>query len=820
MTAALGHVRRAARRLAATPGSTLVSLALLALGTGATVALFTLFNALVLRPLAVPEADRLVVLSTTDARGERYGVWLAMFDGLAARQNTLEHMTGVLSGLAVTATAGSQTGRAIAAAVTADYFRVLRLAPAAGRFIDRGDVDGTGLRAAPVCVISYGFWQRAFGGRPDAVGQVVQVGEAAFTIVGVAPAGFSGVEVGVAPDVTVPLATLYEILDWPRDRHLAISFAVGRLRAGHTLDDARAELAALWPSVVQEALPADAPDDLRASFLGRRVVVESGATGLSVWRDRYRTPLLVLLVATGWLLAIACANLAALQLAGLVRRRHELVVQRALGASRWQVVRPLALESALLCAAGTALGVPLALVSAPVASAMLAGGAAPLALDLAPDVPVWVAAASLVGATTVVSATLPAWWSTRPCVAIPALGGRVVLAASRWSAALVVGQVACSVLLLAGAGAAAGALLDLRLRDPGFSVSEVAVANLLNRPGGYRDMDDAAYYRELAGRLGALPGVRGAVVAKPTPGVPGGEFLLPVRRTDEGGPPDATGAYVMTSPGYFDLLDIPLLRGRDFTWADTLGTPPAAVISESVARRLFPGEDPIGRTIRIGNLPMHRQLEVIGIVADASTLNVRTERAAIVYVALAQQLPPFARWPDVLVRAAVPLRDLEPAVRRAVEDMGREFVTSYRPLTAQLDGSIARERLLALLSGLYASLALLMVGIGLAALLGYDVAGRLRETGIRLALGASPTELGWRVVLRGLRLTALGLVAAAPAAAAAVPHVAPIVGQTSTTGGALAAAGSVLLLAVAVAAATGPARRAARADPAVVLRAE
>jgi hypothetical protein len=391
--------------------------------------------------------------------------------------------------------------------------------------------------------------------------------------------------------------------------------------------------------------------------------------------------------------------------------------------------------------------------------------------------------------------------------------------AGRIGSMLVVGQISLAVALLSGAAFAVDALLRVALRQHGYEADHVLAAQLMNRPGGYTDLNDAAYYRTLLDRITGLPGVSAAALAKPIPGgLSAPAILEPV--TTPGLSRAVEAGVVVASPGYFETLNISLLTGRDFTWRDDAAAPPVAVISRALANELMPDGLLGGMRIDVAGLPHHRGVEVVGIVDDASVLNVRDVAPRVVFLCALQQPPPMARWPGVLVRTRGAAQSAAPAIAGAVEQLGHEFVLRTDTLSGHIARALARERLLATMALVYGSLAIAMVTIGVWSLLAHDVTRRLQEFGIRLSLGASPAMLCLAVIARAMKLTALGATIGAAVTWMLFRVVAGTVGLDGPPPQWAAPAVVGLLLLIAACSAIGPARRAARMEPMAALRSE
>lgn len=807
------HLRLAYRRLAATPAFTLGAIAVLALGTGATLAVFTVLNALLLKTLPVPDPHRLVAIEAQNSRGEPAALPRSVFDALTARQRSLVSVTGVLGGALISADADGAVHQAVVDGVTADFFDVLAASPIAGRTLVSGDHEGGAADAYPVAVIRQGYAVRMFGDDTRALGRTIVLGETRVTVVGVMPDAFAGIQIGVRTDIIVPAPVVGRIVGLPPDA-VPPRYAFGRLAVDQTVDAVRAEWTAIWQSEMA-SLPTG---QARAAGPERSLVISSGATGVSPWRTRYRDPLHATLWASAWLLLIACVNLAGLQFARALRHERAVAVSRALGATTWDVVAPAAMESLLLSLSGLLLGAPLAMWGSGAATEMMSTGSVPLALNLSADWRTWSVIGTAAILVTVSAGLIPAWLASASGAHLTT-GSRVVSSHQRVGTALVVGQIALGVALLFGAGLAVTALGQVAARDHGFDTSHVVVAQLMNRPGGYTDLDDEVYYRTLLDRVTATAGVSAAALAMPLPAASSGPpALQPVRLPNAAAVLEA--GVVVGSPGYFDVLGMSVLAGRPFDWRDRAGAPSVAVVSRSLARELMPGGFRSGSYIDVGSLPHHQKLEVVGIVDDASVLNVRDAAPRVVYLSALQQPPPFARWPGLMVRTTVDPQMLAPRVADVVAGLGHEFAVRTDTLADAVSRALARERLLARMATVYGALAIAMVAIGLGALLSQDVTRRRREFGVRLSVGASPNALYRSVMTRALRLSSSAVVLGAVLASMLERALSSVLGSDTTAAPWVLATVVCLLLVLAIAAAAGPARQAARTEPMAALRSE
>jgi predicted permease len=601
--------------------------------------------------------------------------------------------------------------------------------------------------------------------------------------------------------------------------------AVGRLRPEVGLEQARAAVTAAWPALRVEAVPAALPAAERAEIARQQMTVAPIGRGFSPLRERYRSALVALAGITVLLWIIGCTNLSGLLLSRLTARRRETAVCLALGATRGVLVRRWTAEGLLLSLIGTALAYPLAraasagLVSATWSSAL------PLALSVDPDARVLALMAVMASVTTVVMAALPGWLASARAPLAGSPGSRTATTASgRSRQALLVAQVAISLVLLFGASLFAASLLRLRALDLGVDTAQPRFTRLFAVPGGYDGLDFATYYQALARSLEELPGMRSVAFSSYFPAYwnfPQVLGLDPVARAGALGPESEVESFVeYVSPAFFDTVGIPLVAGRDFTWHDDAGAPGVVVVNEQLAAKLFPDGDVVGRRIRIGGTPERSRLEVVGIAKDATLGALRVGRLPMVFRPRMQE-PRFNRVPIVIYRADGDPEAVDDAFRRTVTGYGHEYARARtRTLDEELDIVLLRERLLAWLSGLFAGLALLLVFIGLFAALAFAVTQRAREIGVRMAIGAPRRAVVAMIVREGLLVvgwgSAIGIVvslAAARITRSLVFDLDPV-----SPGLALAAAGVFVL--VAVAASLWPAYRAASVDPATVLRAE
>jgi putative ABC transport system permease protein len=814
-------LRDSLRILRRNPAITTLAVVSLALAIGANTAIFSLLNALVLRELPVRDPGSLVQVTTsTPTQTESY-LTLPMFLDLSQRQQEFSAVIGSWGSSVMTVSDNGRTVRGLVWAATGNLHEELGLRPALGRLLVAGDMTLSPPAAEPVAVLGYGFWQRNYGGDTGVVGRTIRVEGAPFTLVGVAPKGFTGFGLITEPDITIPLAAISRVSGSHGAAILTNARAVrmvGRLRNTVTIDQARAHLAALWPSVRDAALPSSFTGERRADFLSTALNVTSASKGTETsLRAEYTKPLMILLAIAALVLVIACTNISSLLLSRVSVRRHEIGVRLALGASRWRVGRQLVTEGVLLAIGGAVGGVVLSFwACARIAAIVFDEFLVPVVFDGTPDFTVTALTTAAAIAAGIVCSALPAWRGTEgPAADALRTQGRSFSAGGRAGRVLVASQIALSMVLLTAAGVLVRSLSELRSLQTGIERSDdVFVAYPAPaQPGSYEGIDNDAYYREVLGRIESLPGVSRASISLLKPGA-GGGFRDAVQRAGE--PPAAGGATATrspVSPGFFQAIGIPILTGRDFDWRDNSRGPGVTILSQSLAARLFGKTNPVGQRVRVGLDPSRAGLEVIGVVADARLYDMKNADVFAAYTPALQD--PNASFKCFVIRGAKVSR---PEFVQIVESLGRERVGNVVTLQYITNRSLLAERFTAMASSFFGSLVLLLAGVGLLGLMSQTVAQRRKEIGIRMAVGADLRRIVWDVVGEGLSVTLAGLAVGIVAALATVRVVESLLfGVTPQDPLTLAAAAASLLI-IAIVACLVPASRAARVDPLIVLR--
>ncbi|HEX4230668.1 MAG TPA: ADOP family duplicated permease [Bryobacteraceae bacterium] len=801
-------VRHAIRTLRKNPAFTFTVLATLTLAIGANIAIFTLANALILASLPVSHPDRLVRISTLNPKGHQGNLSIATFEIIQRQKDLFANSFAWLGGGMATVEMNGTPFAGAVDEVAGDYYSTLDIQPALGRFITPMDAGLEHFTPSRVAVISYSAWQEYYHGNPAVLGKTILINGQPYAIVGVHPSWFGGLIREISSTVTVPAKATASTAERFYDPKRNYYTVIGRLRDGVDAARARAELEAIWPTIRRTTAPANGPE--RDAFLASRVQVEPAARGLSYLRERFTRPLYILLTIAALLLLLACLNLATIGLARAHHRAAELSLRAALGAGRWRLVRASLIESLLLAIAGALPGLALAYWLSVKLAEFMWQGYVPLALSLTPDGHVLAFTVSVAVGAGVVFGIIPAWRAggRDPRLAVQNASARVTGGLGFAGRALVVLQLALSFAIVAAAmlfGRGIERILD---RDPGFSANRLLVAQLMPRKTD-SGFDEAAYLRQLLQSLRSIPGVAAASLAhdRPVGSVWKKEVL-----------PSGIGVdYRLVAPGFFDTLQIPMLRGRDFDLRDDEQRPLVAIVSARLARSLSPSGDVIGQHLRIGDVP--GEFRVVGVAADATLDDPRAPNAAALYVPIFQH-PDFLGGANAIIRTPTDPTDLTHALTKSIDSLGHDYPLTIETVDKESGRILLPERILSLLTGFFGALALLLAGVGLYGLLSYTVSRRIGEIGVRVALGATSRAIATLVLREIAILMAIGLGAGVAIAAAGIrviqSFLTDVAGRDVST---LLTAAGVLIVCVTLAALM-PTLRAARIDPAVALRHE
>jgi predicted permease len=715
--------------------------------------------------------------------------------------------------------------------VSANFFEVLGVPALKGRTFEPN--DDRAQDASPVLVLSHRFWQRRFDSDPTVIGEKLSVDGTRFVVVGIAPPGFHGASVGTPDDFWVPMGMANTFTRSGTDIHEHAYFALqlfGRLKPQASLHSAQASAdvilkryAAEQSDAGQALEGADHLDRDRSRFRELRIELEPGATGLSTVRHAYREPLLVLMAGVGLLLLIVGLNVSHLLLARALNRKHEMTVRTALGATRARLVRQLLTEGFLLAglAAAAAALVTDWLSEGLMALAARRTGHADFELELVADERVIAFAGAITLGTALVLGLVPVWHARSSDLqqAMGATAPSVTAGGARHrvAGALVAAQVGLSLVLLTAAGLLASSLSKLHEVPTGFDLEHVLQAGIDVQRVGVDEDRARVLYEDIPRRLAAEPGIVAASLS--TPWVFGGGLGWTVSYPGTDRPMDNFPFYRVT-PGYFDTLGLKIVRGRGFDHADNRDAPRVALVSQTMAEKEFGGSDAVGQLIRLDSV---HDVEVVGVVSDARTRDVRQPLESMFYLPVAQphgipaNLPPSG----LLVRGHGDPALLTERVRRSVAEAHPGLaIMSVRPLSDQLDRMLVKDHLLALLAFGFGLSALLLVAIGLYGVISQWAAQRTREMGIRMALGATPRGVQWLVLRQALSLLLIGLGFGTVGALAVSRLLEGLLFQVEPLDWGVLVGASLALGAVAAFAAYLPARRASRVDPMHALRSE
>jgi len=837
MTGLLQDLRFGLRQLRKSVGFTSVAVITLALGIGANTAIFSLLNAVILRNLPVEEPQQLSLFGK--------GTWRGSMDELPNRSwqlfsypffrefrqknqaySDVAAISSILFSTHGRVTDGKNLEKIDVELVSGSYFNTLGVKPILGRALNNADDVTPGQH--PVAVVSYSWWQRRFGRTPGIVGGTVTFGSTVYTVIGVAPPEFFGIIVGQSPDLWIPLAMQKQIspgwngLD---DKMFQSLYLVARRRPGISAEQASANTNLLFKQILHSYVGPQPSSKQLDDINHAQIALTPAATGLSQLRYEFSSPLKILMAVVALVLLVACANVANLLLARAAARQREIAVRMSMGAARWRMMRQLLIESILLAAAGTVLGIWVAWWAMHLLLRMVSTGTEAVQLQVSLDSQVLVFTALVAMLTVVLFGVAPAFYAIRVEL-IPSLkegrGTTSSQSTSRLARGLIIGQVALSLILLVGAGLFLRSLQNLINIDTGFDKHNVLISSIDEIGAGYKeDARLESMMQRVEDRVNALPGVHGTSFAF-TVFNQGGwttKVRVPGRPLNDHDPDvnhDIVGAR------YFNALGLPILLGRGFVPEDSVGTKRVAVINETMARTYFGGESPLGRTFTVGDgSPQDgewQNLEIVGVVKDAK------------YMGLGEQQMPAAFYPHsqhigyryyFIARYAGDKDATARAVAQIVSDIDPNLpVYDFTTLAQVVDDSVLNHRLVAQLCTFFGLLAVLLASIGIYGLMSYGVSRRTNEFGVRLALGADRRHVIWLVLRETMLLVAAGLLIGL----VTVPAISRFVGSFLfglKPYDAISIGSAVFVLSlVALLAGYLPARRAAKVDPMIALRYE
>jgi predicted permease len=833
-------IRFGLRQLRKSPGFTSIALLSLALGIGANTAIFTLVNAILLRPLPVQNPNELVLFGDGRSQGATFAVpdgnWqlfsYSFFHDL--RQQTTSYSGIAAVGSEQLASKASVAGSSYQTThvdlVSGSYFSVLGVPAFLGRTIVESDDRAPG--AGPIAVASYAWFQRHFNGDANALGKAIRIESRDYTLVGVARPGFSGITVGQSTDLWIPLSMEKQIspgrngVDSKFFQSLCL---MGRLKTGVKPAQASAETNVLFKQIMRSYLGPEPSQKHLDDIEHARVELTPGSRGISPLRIAFSLPLKVLMTIVGLVLLIACANIANMLLARGVARTREIAVRMALGASRGRIVFQLLIESGLLSIAGGAIGVGLAWKASILLLQMATPGLNPVPLSLAPDLPVLIFTLGLTVLTAFLFGCLPAFRATGAEFTPALKDGRGSSSASvrgGLARSLIVAQIALSVLLLVVAGLFVRSLIHLTSIDTGFDKHNVLIfyldsstANLPHHTP--EEIRSVRLQEQIESRVQTLAGVQSDSFAFFTFNTGAWSDLVlfqGVPRTPENG---KQVFFNNVGNGFFYTMGVPVIAGRTFNAQDTQNSPKVAVINESMARRFFPNGDAVGHRFAVGETPDHPgEIEVIGVVKDAKYTSLDEGSLLAAYFPCTQNVGFYGIF-AVRYAPGANRSEIVSRVRSSIAEINSNIlVDGVSSLDEQVNQSIATQSLIARLTSFFGIIAIFLACIGIYGLLSYSVARRSSELGIRLALGAQSRMLLWLVLRESLLLLIVGLAIGVPIALSSTRILKSLLYELSPLDPVAISASVAAVALMTIAAAWIPASRAAKINPIQALRAE
>jgi len=795
-------LRYGVRLLAKKPGFTLIAVITLALGIGANTAIFSVVNAVVLQPLPYTESDRLMRWSWQYQEGSIEAVTALEFEFWKEHSDSFDAafgFAGINSGFNLAG--GAEAERVRGVQVSEGFFRTLGINPILGRgFLPEEDRP----KGPLAVVISDTLWRNYYGSDPGIIGKAAQINGRPHTIVGVMPPGF---QFQSPTDVLLPLQLFADARDNGQNTGV-----IARLKPGVTRAQAQAEMAQLLPAFLQEYPKHTKADDRGIGLTSYQQSVV-GDVSQTLW---------LLFGAVGFVLLIACANVANLLLARATARKGEMAIRIALGASRWRLMRQLLTESWVLALAGSLAGLLIALWGVP-ALLTLMPQELPRHAEIHLNFQAVLFAVGVSLLTSLLFGIVPALRATRMDVSetIKAASGRSRAGRldSRMRGLLIVSEVALSLVLLVGAGLLVKSFIKLRAVDPGFNAQHLTATQISLTSNKYRTTAQVwAFEQQVLERIKAMPGVVSAATASNAPLERGLRMGIAV----DGHQIERSIQIRAISPQYFDTLGISLIDGRAFADTDTQASPPVAIVNETLARNYYPERPPVGSQLSTQN----KSLQIVGVARDIKEMGLDQSVEPTLYIPIPQigdgLMSAMNRWflTAWMIRTSGPI-DLTAALRDAVRDVDPQLpIASVRPMTQVINATMSSRQFVLLLMGVFAGLALALTAVGLYGVLSYQVSQRTNEIGVRMALGAQPRDVLKMVIGKGMTLALVGVALGLVAAFALTRLIASWLFGVSATDPLMFAGIALLLASVALLACYIPARRATKIDPMVALRYE
>jgi predicted permease len=830
----LKDIAYGSRALLRSPVLTVVALVSLALGIGANTAIFSLLDAVLLRSLPVKDPQQLVLLGKGDSSGigdnfvdtELYSYPFyrqlqqrnAVFSNVAAVFSMTDAVHGFVFNHSGESNADSELMHVNL--VSGSYFPLLGVEAQMGRTLTEDDDNSEGNH--PVIVLSHGFWKRALASDPNVLDRKIRLGSTIFTVIGVAPAEFFGTSVGESPDMWAPLSMVKSVppgWDAYQKNFVQSLYLMGRLKPGVSLTQASTNVNLLLQQITRGFSDAELSQKNLARLREAHIQLTPMANGLSSVRREFSEPLQILMAVVALVLLIACANIANLLLARSTARARELAVRQALGAGRGRLIRQLLTESLLLALAGGLLGIAFAMVANRLLLRVVSGGSENLPLDIGLNLRLLGFTFAVTVATAIFFGAIPAFRATRFNLTDSLKEGRGPSnagARNPLAKILVISQVALSLVLMVGSGLFLRSLVNLNHVDPGFNRQNVLRLQIETDLLGYKKEDPNLnpLFQEIESRVRALPGVKAASFSAFTfhEGSWSEAMLVSGMPNNE----NISVHQNVVGDDYFKTMQIPLVSGRTFSIADTATSQRVAVISEHIAKTLFPPGNPVGRHFNIGDNKPQDEFEVIGIVKDVKFNSLRETPKYINYLSYRQRPWDFG---DFEVRYAGDFTAVSASVQQVIKSINRNVrITHVNTLDEQVARTVTNERLVAQLSTFFGLLAVFLSAIGIYGLMSYFVSRRTNEIGVRMALGAARGDISWLVMREIIVLVAIGVAIGVPAALSGNRLVSSMLFGLKGIDPYSITPAVVLLLVVAAAAGYIPARKASRVDPMEALR--
>ena len=740
------------RSLRKQPLVSILAVLSIALGISVNSSFFGLVDILILRPLHVPHPEQIVRLSTVTPAGRSDDrLLLSMFQEVRNRTNVFTGLFAWNDDALRNLQAEGVRFLGGVNEVSGDFFRTLDAQPFLGRLIYNSDVELGAGESAHVAVLSNRCWREHYHADPYVVGKALVVDDVNLTIIGVAKSDFSEIDVDGESDAIVPIG-----FD-PNEGKRGWYNVTGRRKPEISLTQAQAQLQTSWPSILVNTAPSTMKPDARARFMGRRLEISSETTGDSFLRDEFAKPLIMLTALSAMIFLVTCVNLASIMLARAMSRRSEFQVRLALGASQWEICRIVLIEALFLSFVGSCIGTAVALWSTRLLIDLFWIGIVPPGLGMSVDLRVLVFMVAVAFVTAILFGLAPAIRAMQINPSLSSQHDNRAFGRFKIGKSLIATQVAFTFVLVTAALILSASLHKLRATDQGYDRDNVLVMTLFRQSAHSHLSNATQYYRQLTNELRKIPGVEGISYSQSTPAF-GFEFTESVGTKEKTIP----ALYDSVGPQFFQLMGIPIMQGREFSWEDDEAAPHVAILSENLATQLFRHENPIGRKVDFGVQEAGKGFTVIGVIRDANLWRPQSKYPMAIYLPLMQRCSPCD--PLALIRTNIRPMAIAHVSERTVQSMGYQYSVRTQPLDEKFNKMLVVERLSSWLSIAFGCAALLLASLGLYGLIWYIVHLRFKEIGIRIALGSSRNGILFFVLSEALFIVVSGIVVGVPTA--------------------------------------------------------